>query len=114
MNETIEEFKLDESGICNFCLEWNKKKSTYLNFTKEEENKNLENLKKKLLKLRKSYDCIVGLSGGTDSSFVIYKLWKMGIKPLEQRELRRFLLRRGPAKCTVIALRELILPVSKK
>ena len=82
MNETIEEFKLDESGMCNFCLEWNKKKSTYLNFTKEEENKNLENLKKKLLKLRKNYDCIVGLSGGTDSSFVIYKLWKMGIKPL--------------------------------
>lgn len=82
MNETIEEFKLDESGMCNFCLEWNKKKSTYLNFTKEEENKNLENLKKKLLKVRKNYDCIVGLSGGTDSSFVIYKLWKMGIKPL--------------------------------
>ena len=52
MNETIEEFKLDESGMCNFCLEWNKKKSTYLNFTKEEENKNLENLKKKLLKQR--------------------------------------------------------------
>ena len=82
MNETIEEFKLDESGTCNFCLEWNEKKSIYLNFTKEEENKNLENLKKKLLKLRKNYDCIVGLSGGTDSSFVIYKLWKMGIKPL--------------------------------
>ena len=82
MNETIEEFKLDESGMCNFCLEWNKKKSIYLNFTKEKENKNLENLKKKLLKLRKNYDCIVGLSGGTDSSFVIYKLWKMGIKPL--------------------------------
>ena len=38
MNETIEEFKLDESGMCNFCLEWNKKKSTYLNFTKEEES----------------------------------------------------------------------------
>ncbi len=82
MNDKIIEFNLDETGKCNFCLDWEKKKSLYLNFTKLEENTNLENLKNKLKKSNSNYDCIVGLSGGTDSSFVIYKLWKMGVNPL--------------------------------
>lgn len=82
MNDTITEFNLDNSGKCNFCLDWENKKSLYSNFTEEEENRNLDTLKKKIKKSNNDYDCIVGLSGGTDSSFVIYKLWKMGIKPL--------------------------------
>ena len=43
---------------------------------------NLENLKKKIKRTDGNYDCIVGLSGGTDSSYVIYKLWKLGLNPL--------------------------------
>lgn len=81
MNDKIKEFYLDKSGKCNFCLDWEKKKSIYTNFSEEQEYQNLNNLKKKLKKSKK-YDCIVGLSGGTDSSFVVYKLWKMGINPL--------------------------------
>ena len=82
MNDTITEFNLDKSGKCNFCLDWEKKKLLYSNFTEKEENSNLESLKKKFKKSKNDYDCIVGLSGGTDSSFVIYKLWKMDINPL--------------------------------
>ena len=82
MNDSIIEFNLDKSGKCNFCLDWEKKKLLYSNFTEYEENTNLEILKNKLKNSNSSYDCIVGLSGGTDSSFVIYKLWKMGINPL--------------------------------
>ena len=82
MNDSIDEFFLDDSGKCNFCLDWDKKKSYYLNFTNDQENKNLENLKRKISSSSKNYDCIVGLSGGTDSSYVIYKLWKLGINPL--------------------------------
>ena len=82
MNDKIKEFYLDKSGKCNFCLDWEKKKSSYINFSEEGEFQNLNNLKEKIKKKSKKYDCIVGLSGGTDSSFVIYKLWKMGINPL--------------------------------
>ena len=30
----------------------------------------------------KEYDCIVGLSGGVDSSFVVYKAKELGLRPL--------------------------------
>ena len=36
--------------------------------------------KKKIKRTDGNYDCIVGLSGGTDSSYVIYKLWKTWAK----------------------------------
>ena len=58
------------------------KHSNYLNFSKEQEILNLNKLKKKLKLSNGKYDCIVGLSGGTDSSYVIYKLWKLGLNPL--------------------------------
>ena len=82
MNDTIQEFTLDNSGKCNFCLNWEKNKSKYLNFSETQENENLEKLKKKLKNHKNNFDCIVGLSGGTDSSFAVYKLWKMGVRPL--------------------------------
>lgn len=82
MNDSVKEFKLDENGKCNFCKEWDLKHSNYLNFSKEQEILNLKELKKKLKLSNSKYDCIVGLSGGTDSSYVIYKLWKLGLNPL--------------------------------
>ena len=82
MNDSVKEFILDESGKCNFCKEWELKHSNYLNFSKEQEILNLKKLKKKLKLSNGKYDCIVGLSGGTDSSYVIYKLWKLGLNPL--------------------------------
>ncbi len=85
MNSSISEFKLFENGECNFCIEWKKNKSKYLDFSQDKITANLERIKK-LIKEKKSkkskYDCIVGLSGGTDSSFVIYQLWKMKLNPL--------------------------------
>ncbi|MBV6510875.1 MAG: hypothetical protein FMNOHCHN_00353 [Ignavibacteriaceae bacterium] len=32
--------------------------------------------------MRKSYDCVVGVSGGTDSSYLLYILKKAGLRPL--------------------------------
>lgn len=83
MNETVKEFKLNKENICNFCLEWEKNKNRFLNFSKDKEIENLEKLKKKLLRSKKNqYDCVVGLSGGVDSSYVIYLLWKMNLNPI--------------------------------
>ena len=82
MNNSVKEFNLDASGTCNFCREWELKKNNHLNFSSEKENLNLENFKKKVKRTDGNYDCIVGLSGGTDSSYVIYRLWKLGLNPL--------------------------------
>ena len=86
MNESIKEFYLDNNGVCNFCNDHKKIKNKYSNFTKSEEERNLENLKKILKSNFKNnnskYDCIIGLSGGTDSSYVVYLAWKLKLNPL--------------------------------
>ena len=41
-------------------------KISYIGFTKQQESKNLKDLKKKLSKSNNNFDCIVGLSGGSE------------------------------------------------
>ncbi len=83
MNNSIKEFLLNQHGVCNFCDEWEKNKQKFIFNDEKEISDNLQKIKNKLTENKiNNYDCIVGLSGGTDSSFVVYKLWKMGIKPL--------------------------------
>ena len=73
----------DEKGVCNYC-------NDYSNFEKKLPNKEnrvnkLENLisKIKFAGRRKKYDCIIGLSGGVDSSYLAYlAVKKFGLKPL--------------------------------
>ena len=84
MNDSIEEFKIVEGGLCNFCIDWKNHKKNYGNFTDQQVNSNLLSLKKLILKEpnKSGYDCVVGLSGGTDSSYVVYHLWKLKLNPL--------------------------------
>lgn len=83
MNDSIQEFKLNENNVCNFCLHWDEQKNKFLNYDNDQEAKNLEKLKKKIIKSKNDqYDCVVGLSGGIDSSYVLYLLWKMKLNPI--------------------------------
>lgn len=84
MNDSIKEFKMTKTNICNFCAEWEKQKHLYTNFTQNKISQNLSNIKKKIVgsKNNKKYDCVIGLSGGTDSSFVVYHAWKLGLNPI--------------------------------
>lgn len=85
MNESIKEFLLEKNGICNFCNDFDRKKNFYGNFTRDQEEKNLSALKKKLddnFNVNKKYNCLIGLSGGADSSYVVYLAWKLKLKPL--------------------------------
>lgn len=84
MNDSVSEFKMTKANICNFCDEWEKQKNLYINFTQNEMSQNLSNIKKKIIsgKNHSKYDCVIGLSGGIDSSFVVYQAWKLGLKPI--------------------------------
>ncbi len=82
MNDSIKEFKLNKIGLCNFCEEWEKKKNFFLNFTEKQIDKNFKEINIKLNVSKNKYDCIIGLSGGADSSYVVYLAWKMGLNPL--------------------------------
>lgn len=73
----------DENGVCNYCHQLDKLKSDYKTGTKEGEEefkKIVEQIKKD--GIGKKYDCVIGVSGGTDSSYMLYLAKKMGLRPL--------------------------------
>jgi len=84
MNSGINEFHINNEGICNFCVDWDLNKSAFQDFSEKQEEENLHNLKNEIIKSNSKgkYDCIIGLSGGTDSSYVTYLAWKMGLNAL--------------------------------
>jgi hypothetical protein len=70
-SEKFPSVTIEKNGQCNFCnsdkFKINKGKQTNSNLTE------LQNIAKKLKEKRKgNYDCIIGASGGLDSSYVIY------------------------------------------
>lgn len=73
----------DEEGVSNHVSLYNKAKDIYLVPENEKEQKLIE-LVNKIKKdgVGKEYDCVIGLSGGVDSSFVAYQVKKLGLRPL--------------------------------
>lgn len=81
MDSEIPGVSFDERGICNFCRIHDSLESKYpLNDETEEK------LAKIIAKIKNSskgnYDCVVGISGGVDSTFLLYIAVKLGLKPL--------------------------------
>jgi N-acetyl sugar amidotransferase len=73
MDTTAKEITFDNKGVCSFCHEYDA--TNHLIWKRGEEGKKL--LTRTLAKIKKEaegkeYDCIIGLSGGVDSSYVAY------------------------------------------
>lgn len=73
----------DEKGICNYYYEYIKASTENLSLG----NKGEENLLHLVEKIKKDgkgkkYDCIMGLSGGVDSSYIAYLAKLHGLRPL--------------------------------
>jgi N-acetyl sugar amidotransferase len=82
-DESVPSVTFNENGICNYCRMIEGLKKTY-NTGKPEgelELKRIIDLIKKDGKGKK-YDCIIGVSGGTDSSYLLYKAKEWGLRPL--------------------------------
>jgi N-acetyl sugar amidotransferase len=77
------DIRFDEKGICNYYYEYLKGAEQ---FVKEGEKgkKELQNIVDKIKEdgKGKPYDCIMGLSGGVDSSYVAYLCKQYGLRPL--------------------------------
>ncbi len=73
----------DENGISNYYYEYKKAEAKYV-VKGEEGQKQLELMAKKIKDAGKGqpYDCIMGLSGGVDSTYVAYIVKSLGLKPL--------------------------------
>jgi N-acetyl sugar amidotransferase len=78
MDSTDPEIYFDENGVCNHCLKFeNQLKKNW--FPNEEGKKKLDAIinQIKIDGKNKKYDCVIGLSGGVDSSYLAYILRKL-------------------------------------
>ncbi len=75
--------RFDEKGQCNYCTAALAEKDT-LYFPNQEGQRRLEALTRTLKEegKGKAYDCIMGLSGGLDSSYLLYLGHKLGLRIL--------------------------------
>jgi len=85
MDTTDEEIQFDEQGVCNYCRTFDTQGRPVLERSHSEHGKKM--LSDTIGKIKatgrdRDYDCIVGLSGGVDSSFVAYKVKELGLRPL--------------------------------
>lgn len=73
----------DRNGVCNFCHLHDKWCKIYPNDAKGEAilQKKIATIKKD--GIRKKYDCVIGISGGRDSTYMLYlTVKKYGLRPL--------------------------------
>lgn len=83
MDTTDPKITFDENGVCSHCQEFEEVTSKKW-FPNDIGLKKLESIYKEIKKegVNKEYDCILGLSGGIDSSYLALKLYEVGIRPL--------------------------------
>lgn len=83
IDRTVPGAIFDKKGVCNFCHLQEKMEKDFP--TEDEGKKILIEIASKIKKQgkRKKYDCIVGVSGGRDSSFTLHYVTKvLGLRPL--------------------------------
>ena len=83
MDTTDPEITFDEQGVCNHCHEFDNVTSKRW-FPNDEGKRQLEQIFNKIKHERKNYeyDCILGLSGGLDSSYLALMMKEYGMRPL--------------------------------
>jgi len=85
MDTTDPWIEFDANGICNHCKTYYEKRYMPNVSKKNINNKSLEEMFKKIKDNRKDnckYDVAIGISGGVDSSYVVYLANKAGLKIL--------------------------------
>lgn len=83
MDSTMPGTVFNEDGICNNCTEFEEKAAIHWK-PNAEGAKRLEAILARIKRVGagKDYDCILGLSGGVDSSFLAFKVKEWGLRPL--------------------------------
>jgi len=82
MDESAIEIVFDEDGVCNFCKDFKRLLSKRVE--KDDNEYSLNKIVEKIIKdgKNKDYDCLIGVSGGVDSTFLAYKVKELGLRPL--------------------------------
>ncbi len=79
MDSTDPDIQFDADGICNHCKHYDSVRPFF-----GDKKAELQTLVDKISAAGKNndYDCVIGLSGGVDSTYVAYRAVKMGLRPL--------------------------------
>jgi len=83
MDTTIKQISFNEEGICNYCREYEYRVENEI-YKEPERTEKLNLLISKIQEdgKNKEYDCIIGVSGGVDSSYVAHLVKEFGLRPL--------------------------------
>ena len=83
MDTTDHEIIFNSNGVCNHCTDFDAITSKSW-FPNQDGEKRLQNILTTVKKegIKKEYDCIIGLSGGVDSSYLSLILKKYNLRPL--------------------------------
>jgi len=82
MDDTAQGISFDENGVCTFCHIHDELEASFP--MDAETPKRLQELVAKIKKdgKNKKYDCVLGVSGGRDSTYTLYSAVKLGLRPL--------------------------------
>jgi N-acetyl sugar amidotransferase len=77
------DISFDAKGICNYYYDYETTAASFL-FSEAEGKKKLDEFAEKVKKEGKGkpYDCLIGLSGGVDSTYVALLVKQLGLRPL--------------------------------
>jgi len=83
MDTSDTEIQFDENGVCNHCRRYDEDLPKRV-FKGNDARERLEKMVAKIKKSAKGseYDCIIGVSGGVDSTYVAYLTKQLGLNPL--------------------------------
>ena len=84
MDSSDSKIKFDEYGVCDHCITFKNSIQPFWHTDKRGRDK-LEDLVKKIKEegKGKDFDCMMGMSGGIDSSYLLYKMvTEFGLRPL--------------------------------
>jgi len=84
MDTSAPDIFFDAAGVCSYCTSFVKKSEGILHEEYDSRERRLKQLvaKIKASGRRKRYDCVVGVSGGVDSSWALVKSVELGLRPL--------------------------------
>jgi N-acetyl sugar amidotransferase len=82
-DERVPSISFDENGVCNYCHQVDTLAEQY-GTGKEKGVSALNDIVAEIKQAGqgKKYDCVVGVSGGTDSSYMLYWALQQGLRPL--------------------------------
>lgn len=82
-DERVASITFDAHGVCNYCKQIDELKLQYGTGQKKGEEELMRIIEQiKIDGKGKKYDCVIGVSGGTDSSYMVYMALQWGLRPL--------------------------------